>query len=184
MPAWPPSIVEVTLFVRLLALALVLTCGTAASVPVDVHLSVTDRSITFVHDGTVVSTAIVCPGYAFDEFGTAGPRFSPDNHWVLIDVKGPFTPGNVQRTQALVQVTTGAIVLAPNFPTYLGVPTTLLPIAWASGQRATLAYPNGKSATIVDPPLHPIPSQRCIPGALPGSSVTPVPQPTASPYSF
>jgi hypothetical protein len=156
-----------------------------ASVPPNVYPSVTDRAITFVHDGTVLSTAVVCPGYAFDQFGSSGPKFSPDNHWVLIDVRGPFTPGNVPRTEALVQVTTGAIVFAPNFPAYLGVPAALQPIAWASGERATLAYPGGRSATLHDPPLHPIPALRCIPGtAAPAPLGTPAPEPSAAPYSF
>jgi hypothetical protein len=173
--------------VRAFLVALVwLACCAATSVPSNLHLSLTTRALTFDHDGRIVSTAIVCPGYEFDQFGTTGPRFSPDNHWVLVDVKGPFTPGNVPRTHALVEVTSGRIVLAPNFQTYLGIPPSLEPIAWASGQRATVAYPNGKSAPIHDPPLRALPAERCGAGtpASAGGVATPAPATSATPFPF
>ncbi len=154
-------------------------CG--ASVPADIRVSVTESTISFAHDGTVLSTAVVCPGLTFDGFGASGPKLSPDNHWALVDVLGPYTPGNVPRTHALVEVTTGAIVLAPNFPAYLGIPSSLEPLAWASGQRATVAYPNGKSATLHDPPLHAIPTERCTPASA-GSAATPAPAPSVFPF--
>lgn len=171
-------------FRRAAALA-VFACG-GASVPADVHVSATPRTLTFDHDGTVFATAVICPGFAFDTFGTAGPKFSPDNHWLLVDVIGPYEPGDVPRTRALVEVPTGRVVLAPNFPEYLGVPTTLQPIAWASGQRATLAYPNGKSATLHEPPLRAIPPERCAATpAAPGAATTaPAPGASATPYPF
>lgn len=169
---------------RRVALGAIWMC-VAARVPAGIHPSITDRAVTFDSDGVVLSTAVVCPGYAFDQFGRSGPTFSPDNHWLLVEVKGPFTPGNVPRTAALVQVMTGAIVFAPSFPTYLGVPTTLEPIAWASGRRATLAYAEGKSATIHDPPLHPIPALHCATGTtLPDARQPAAPVPSASPYAF
>jgi hypothetical protein len=90
----------------------------------------------------------------------------------------------VPRTEALVRVVTGELVFAPNFPAYLGVPATLVPISWASGQRATLVYPSGKSAPITDPPLRPIPAPQCVRGndlrAAPPAS----PAPSATPYQF
>ncbi len=158
-------------------------CSAATSIPANVHLTLTDRALTLVHDGTILSTAIVCPGFTFDQFGATGPRLSPDNHWVLIDVKGPYTPGNVPRTHALIEVASGSIVFAPNFPTYLGIPASYDPIAWASGQRATVAYPNGKSATIHDPPLRPIPAERCAPAGVSATS-PPTPVPSATPFPF
>ncbi len=155
-----------------------------ARVPAGIHPSITDRAVTFDSNGVVLSTAVVCPGYAFDQFGRSGPTLSPDDHWLLVVVKGPFTPGNVPRTSALVQVATGAIVFAPSFPTYLGIPTTLEPVAWASGRRATLAYASGQSATIHDPPLRPIPALRCVAGASPSDDRAPMPAPSATPYAF
>jgi hypothetical protein len=173
---------------RWFALSITWLCC-AASVPANLHLSVTDRSLTFDHNGAVLSTAVICPGFTFDRFGITGPRLSPDNHWVLIDVIGPYTPGNVPRTHALVEVETGALVLAPNFPTYLGVPTALEPLAWASGRRATLAYQNGKFATIHEPLAKRIPALACAPGtALPNGAPSaprqPSAAPSATPYPF
>jgi hypothetical protein len=153
-------------------------------VPGVVHVSATDRALTFDHDGRVLSTAVICPGFTFDRFGMSGPRLSPDNHWALVDVVGPYTPGNVPRTHALVQVTTGAVVLAPNFPAYLGVPASLEPIAWASGERSTLAYPDGKSATLLEPPRRAIPPLVCTPESAAPAYSAPVPAPSATPFAF
>jgi hypothetical protein len=150
------------------ATSLLWLCCCAANVPADVRVSATAGALTFDHDGAILSTALVCPGFTFDSFGATGPKLSPDNHWALVDVVGPYTPGNVARTHALVQVTTGAIVLAPNFPTYLGIPASLEPLAWASGERSTLAYPGGKFATLREPPLRPIPSVSCARNATSG----------------
>jgi hypothetical protein len=174
-----------TSFQRAFALALLGLGSCAANVPAGVHVSVTKEAVSFDANGVVLSTAVLCPGFAFDQFGAYGPKLSPDNHWALVDVQGPFTPGNVPRTEALVRVVTGELVFAPNFPAYLGVPATLVPISWASGQRATLVYPGGKSATIADPPLRPIPAPHCVRGndlraAPPETS----PEPSATPYQF
>ncbi|MBD5633990.1 MAG: hypothetical protein IAI49_05870 [Candidatus Eremiobacteraeota bacterium] len=173
-----------TTFARGLALCVLWIGCCAANVPANVRVSVTDGSLSFDHNGTILSTAVICPGLRFDRFGVSGPQLSPDNHWLLVDVIGPFSPGNVPRTHALVQVATGAVVLAPNFPTYLGVPTSLQPIAWASGQRATLAYPNGKSATLREPPLRPIPAERCSAGTSVAPAAAPATLPSATPFPF
>ena len=168
---------------RSVALALAWACCSGAGVPANLHVTLTDRALTFDHDGHVLSTAVVCPGYVFDSFGPTGPQFSPDNHWLLVDVKGPFTPGNVPRTHALVRVATGDIVLAPNFPAYLGIPTSLEPMAWASGRRSTVAYGDGKSATLEEP-HRAIPPQRCSAGASAGIVATPAPDSSATPFPF
>lgn len=172
-------------FRRTLAFALLWLGSCAANVPANLHVSVTKEAVSFDANGVVLSTAVLCPGFAFDQFGAYGPKLSPDDHWALVDVQGPFTPGNVPRTEALVRVVTGEIVFAPNFPIYLGVPATLVPISWASGQRATLVYPNGKSATIADPPLRSIPAPQCIRGNdLRAIAPTASPAPSATPYQF
>jgi hypothetical protein len=81
---------------------------------------------------------------------------------VLVDVLGPFEPGNVARTHALIDVRTGGLVLAPNFPAYVDVPSTLGGLSWASGERATLRYAQeGRSADLHDPPLRPLPITTC-----------------------
>jgi hypothetical protein len=129
--------------------------------PANLRVSATPRSLTVDHNGTVLSTALVCAGYAFDRFGKTGPTFSPNQHWILIDVLGPYAPGNVPRTHALVQVATGAIVLAPDFPVYLGIPATIEAPAWASGRLATLTDAKGKTFAVPDPPLRAIPGERC-----------------------
>ncbi len=110
-----------------------------------------------------MSTATICPGYEFVAVGAGGPHLSPDLHWILVDVRGPFTPGNVPLTHALAHVATGAVVLSPDFPRYFGVPATRDRLAWASGERATLRYNDGKTATVKDPPLRPLPVTRCAP---------------------
>jgi len=134
-----------------------------AITPPSIHVSVTDRAIVIDDRGHVVSTATICPGFAFDMLGVGGPQFSPDRHWVLVDVRGPFEPGNVPRNHALVRVATGGIVLSSDFPRYLGVPSSLDPVAWASGDRATLRYKDGTTANLKEPPLHPLPAARCGP---------------------
>ena len=130
-------------------------------VPANVRVATTDRTLRFTSGDVTLSTATLCPGFTFDQFGLTGPMFSPDFHWVLVDVLGPFLPGNVARNHALVEVLTGAIVSSPQFPDYLGGPSSLDPDAWASGQRQTLAYKDGRSAVVREPPLRPIPPQRC-----------------------
>jgi hypothetical protein len=121
----------------------------------------TPQRITLAVAGSVLSSATLCPEYAFDTLGSGGPTVSPDLHWILVDVRGPFEPANVPVTHAIIEVTTGAIVTAPDFPKYLGVPATRDPLAWASGERATLRYKGDKLATIHDPPLHPLPPFDC-----------------------
>ena len=133
----------------------------ATLLPPDLHVSVTSDSLLVDSDGRVISTARVCPGYQFVTFGASGPKFSPNQHWILVDVRGPFTPGNVERNRALVHVASGALIASPDFPKYAGVPSTLDALAWASGERATLRYANGKTARVAEPPLHPFPAQRC-----------------------
>jgi len=137
-------------------------CG-ASFIPSDARIAVqTERSFSVEGDGVTLSTTTICPGYAFVQIGPGGPQLSPDLHWVLVDVLGPFEPGNVARTHAIVHVSDGTIVLAPNFPEYLGVPTSLLPLAWASGERAVLRYNDGKTEPVRDPPIKAIPALRCM----------------------
>lgn len=147
---------------RLAACALAWSCCGAAVAPSNVRISaISDHSLTFSSGDKVISTATLCPAYNFDQFGAGGPTFSPDFHFVLVDVLGPFTPGNVPRNRALITVATGGIVLAPDFPSYAGVPLTLDKLSWASGQRATLRYSNGHTATVHEPPPHPFPLAHC-----------------------
>jgi len=124
-------------------------------------VSVTDRALLLDSGGMIVSTALLCPGYTFDGFGNGGPRLSPDQHWVLVDVRGPYEPGNVPRTHALVNVRTGALVISSAFAATVGVPNTSDALAWASGERSTLRYADGRTAALRDPPLRPLPVQRC-----------------------
>ncbi len=146
----------------MLAALLVWFTSTAAFVPAGVRVSVdTPQRITVAVAGSVLSSATLCPNYAFATLGVGAPTISPDLHWILVDVKGPFEPANVPVTHALIEVTTGAVVIAPDFPTYLGVPSTRDPLAWASGERATLRYKSDKLATIHDPPLHALPPLEC-----------------------
>ena len=146
---------------RRVAVALAWTVLGAAFVPSDAHLSITDRAITVDSAGRVLSTATLCPGFAFDAIGNGGPHFSPDLHWVLVDIRGPFTPGNVPRNHALVDVATGGIATSGMFATYLGVPSTLRPLGWVSGERATLRYADGTTHAVHDPPLRPMPAAPC-----------------------
>ena len=148
---------------RVLGAAAVWLCCTAVTVPSNLHMTESNGALTFSSGNGVLSTATVCPGYRFDQLDAGGPTFSPDFHWVLVDVLGPFEPGDVPRNHALIYVPSGRMILAPQFPYYAGVPSTTETISWASGQRATLRYANGKSATVHDPPLHPLPAQRCAP---------------------
>ena len=142
--------------------AFVLALGSlGAFVPSNVRIATSDRMLRFSSDDKTISTAILCPGYQFDQFGVTGPTFSPDLHWVLVDILGPFEPGNVARNHALVEVTTGAIVRSPEFPEYLGVPSTADPLAWASGERQTLHYAKGSDGAVKVPPLRPIPLSPC-----------------------
>jgi len=142
----------------LAALFVAAASSAALAVPSDVRIAESQRTLSFTSGGTLISTVTLCPGAVFQQIGTGGPTFSPDLHWVLVDVVGPFEPGNVPRSHAIVDVRTGGIVLAPAFPAYLGVPFTLGGLAWASGQRATLRYAdNGRSARLHDPPLRPLP---------------------------
>ena len=135
----------------------------AAAVPPNPNVTLTSTAITVLQsDGHIISTATLCPGYQFDQFGRTGPRFSPDQHWILVDVLGPFAPGNVERNHVLVHVTTGRLVTSPNFQRYLGVPATSQTLAWASGERETLRYEDGKTATLRDPPRE-LPAQTCAP---------------------
>ena len=142
------------------ALLLVGTLG--AFVPSDVAIATSDSTLQFSSGGRVISTATLCPGYTFDQFGVTGPTFSPDLHWVLVDVLGPFEPGNVARNHAIIEVTTGAIVPSAEFPEYLGVRSSPDALAWASGERQTLHYTSGADATVHEPPLHQIPATTCL----------------------
>lgn len=136
----------------------------AAAVPPNPNVSLTTRALTILEsNGHIISTATLCPGFAFDQFGGTGPRFSPDQHWILVDVLGPYAPGNVGRNHALIHVTSGRLVTSTNFEHYLGVPATLETLAWASGERETLRYHDGKTATLRDPPLRELPEQACAP---------------------
>ena len=134
----------------------------AAPLPPNPALTLTNTALSVV-DGTghIISTATLCTGFEFVQLGVAGPKLSPDQHWVLVDVLGPFEPGNVQRNHAIVDVRSGRFVVSSDFKKYLGVPGTLLPIAWASGQRATLRYEDGALATLHDPPLQGFPQTPC-----------------------
>jgi hypothetical protein len=149
--------------VRCLAAALLFLGTFGTFIPSDVHISTSDSQLRFSSDGKTIATATLCPGYQFDQFGVTGPTFSPDLHWVLVDVLGPFEPGNVARNHALVEVATGAIVPAAAFPEYLGVRSTPDALAWASGERQTLHYASGADATVHEPPLRPIPGPICRP---------------------
>jgi hypothetical protein len=135
---------------------------TAEFVPSDIRLSIdSPRRITVAAAGSVISSANLCPNYEFATLGAGGPTLSPDLHWILVDVKGPFEPASVPVTHALIQVTTGAIVMSPDFPAYVGVPSTLDPIAWASGLRATLRYKDETLKPLRDPPARRLPQLDC-----------------------
>lgn len=148
---------------RALALTgLALGCLGAVAPP-SVHASLTDRAIVVDDRGRIVSTATICPGFQFDSLGVGGPAFSPDRHWLLVDIRGPFEPGNVPRNHALVEVASGRIVLSSDFPRYLGVPASMDAVAWASGAREMLRYKDGSTATLTEPPLQPLPATHCAP---------------------
>ncbi|GAC1547486.1 MAG: hypothetical protein NVS3B16_19500 [Vulcanimicrobiaceae bacterium] len=132
-----------------------------APLPPNIRVSLTDRALTLASDGDVISTALVCPNFAFDTFGNGGPRLSPDQHWVLVDIRGPFTPGNVPRNHALVNVRTGDVIASPDFPALLDIPAAVDGVAWASGERSTLRYTNGKTVALHDPPRRRIPKIHC-----------------------
>lgn len=132
-----------------------------APLPPNITVSLTARSLTLASDGVVISTALVCPGYAFDSFGNGGPRLSPDQHWVLVDIRGPFAPGNVPRNHALVNVRTGTVIAAPDFPALLDIPAAPDALAWASGERSTLRYASGKTVPLRDPLRRAVPKLRC-----------------------
>ncbi len=123
--------------------------------------------MTLAAGGTVLSSATVCPGYAFDTLGPGGPRLSPDLHWVLVDVLGPFLPGDVARTHALIAVDSGAIIMSTDFPEYAGAPATASPLTWASGEREVLRYNDGKTVSLRDGPLKPVPPLQCAPDSPP-----------------
>ncbi len=143
---------------------LLVPLAAAAALPSDPGISLTNNSLTVLEaSGRIVSTATVCPGYTFSQLGTTGPKLSPNRHWILVDVLGPYEPGNVGRNHALVQVATGRTVISPNFKAYLGVPGTLQPLSWVSGERAMLRYTDGTTAVVHDPPRHPIPREQCGP---------------------
>ncbi len=136
--------------------------------PSNPALSLTSDSVTVLDvGGHIVSTATLCPGYEFSQLGMTGPKVSPDRHWILIDVLGPYEPGNVGRNHALIQIATGRFIISPNFKTYVAVPGTLQPLSWASGERAALRYADGSTAVVRDPPLRPIPAQECAPPTPP-----------------
>jgi hypothetical protein len=147
---------------RRLVPALAWLCCGATWVPSDARIGfVQDRTLTVVSGTALLATATLCPGFAFDPLGVGGPRLSPSLHFVLVDVLGPFAPGDVRRTSAIVDVATGAVVLAPDFPQYFGVPSSALPLQWVSGERAVLRYDDGKTAAVREPPLKPLPPPGC-----------------------
>ena len=135
------------------------------ALPPNPNVTLTSRALTVLEtDGHIISTATLCPGFEFSQFGPTGPQFSPDQHWILVDVLGPYQPGNVGRNHVLIHVATGRIVTSANFQTYLGVPATLETLAWASGERQTLRYHDGKTAALREPSRD-LPEQRCAPAA-------------------
>ena len=143
-------------------MAALLPFGTfGAFIPSDIRIATSDSQLRFSSGGRTIATATLCPGYKFDQFGVTGPTYSPDLHWVLVDVLGPFLPGNVARNHALIEVATGGIVPSAEFPEYLGVRSTSDTLAWASGQRQNLHYAAGPDATVLEPPLHRIPAPVC-----------------------
>lgn len=145
---------------------LVVPLASAALLPSNPGISLTNNSLTVLDpSGHIVSTATVCAGYTFSQLGTTGPKLSPDRHWILVDILGPYEPGNVGRNHALVQVATGKTVTSPNFKAYLGVPGTLQPLSWVSGEREALRYADGTTAPLHDPPRRPIPYEPCAPPA-------------------
>ena len=134
----------------------------AAPLPPNPNLSLTDSALSVIDGvGHIISTATLCPGYEFVQLGVAGPKLSPNQHWVLVDVLGPFEPGNVARNHVIVDVHTGRFVTSADFPHFLGVPSTSLPVSWASGQLATLRYSDGKTVALRDPALRAFPDPRC-----------------------
>jgi len=137
----------------------------AALLPPNPSMTLTDGSLALVDGrGRLISTAVLCPGLTFDGLGRSGPTLSPDQHWVLVDVLGPYLPGDVARRHALVQVRTGRFVTSADFRRYLGVaPASTGILAWRSGERATLVYPDGSSGRVPDPPLRPLPAPTCAP---------------------
>jgi hypothetical protein len=140
-----------------------LTLG-AAPLPPNPNLSLTNSAISVIDGmGHIISTATLCPGYEFVQLGVAGPKFSPNQHWVLVDVLGPFEPGNVARNHAIVDVRSGRFIVSADFAHFLGVPGTSLPVAWASGELATLRYSDGHTAPLRDPALHAFPTPHCPP---------------------
>ncbi len=139
----------------------------AAPLSPNPNLTLTNTALSVIdHSGRIVSTATLCPGFEFAQLGAPGPKLSPDQHWVLVDVLGPFEPGNVQRNHAIIDVRDGHFIVSTDFSKYLGVPGSLQPLAWASGERATLRYQDGKEATLRDPSLLPFPRSPCLPQAV------------------
>ncbi len=154
---WPPSIDS-----RNFALATAWLALAAAPLPPNPNLTLTNTALSVIdNSGHIISTATLCPGFEFAQLGAAGPKLSPDQHWVLVDVLGPFEPGNVQRNHAIVDVRNGRFVVSSDFKKFLGVPGTLLPLGWASGLRATLRYADGTTASLHDPPLQGFPQAPC-----------------------
>jgi len=149
------------------ALALVWICCSAAYVPADTRVAtLTPHEMVILGDGRVLSTMTLCPSFAFATLGPGSPRLSPDRHYLLVDILGPFEPADVGRTHAIVDVLSGGVVLSQLFPEYFGVPGSLEPLAWASGERAVLRYQNGTTARLHEPPLKALPRNPC-PAAQP-----------------
>lgn len=147
---------------QLAALALAWLAFGAAPLPPNPNLTLTNTALSIIDiTGHIISTATLCPGFEFVQLGAAGPKLSPNQHFVLVDVLGPFAPGNVQRNHAIVDVRSGHYVVSAEFPKYLGIPATMLPVSWASGEFATLRYQDGKTANLHDPPLWRFPATTC-----------------------
>lgn len=130
--------------------------------PPDLVVTLTNDSMTVLDaNGRILSTALACPGYEFAQFGASGPKFSPDQHWILVDILGPLDPGNVGRNHAIVDVRTGGYVVGSDFPRALGVAATTKPVSWASGRFAALRYDDGTVSAPIDPGGRRLPVRRC-----------------------
>lgn len=124
-------------------------------------MSVTDHSLLFVSRGAIVSTAVLCSQFSFVTYGPTGPTFSPDQHWVLVDVLGPKAPGAIVATHALVEVRSGRIVFADDFARVLGIVNPPGTLAWASGRRQTLRYGDDKTVSLPERDGKALPIKRC-----------------------
>lgn len=154
------------LFVLTAMVACTAGVARAAAPPLPANLGVTstnDSIVVVASDGRIISTTVACAGFRFAQFGEAGPKFSPDQHWILVDLLGPLEPGNVPRVHAIVDVRHGGFVIDRDFTRYLGIAASPKALSWASGRRAAIRYDDGSAAEIEQRRVRPFPAERCAP---------------------